>query len=193
MKYKKFDYLFFIIVVLLLMLLGASVRAQTGADSELRSSGGTFVLTKSVIAGGGKEKHLAPFNENGTSGQAAAGIRSSGGNFSLYSGFWTPESFAPTAATAVAGGRILTADGRGIRGVIVTILFPGGEMQRAISSNYGYYRFAEIPAGETYVFTVSAKRHTFSQPSQARQIQEDTQDIDFTADAPEPLSNSPLR
>src|SRR5687768_978823 len=85
-------------------------RAQTkDARAEIVASGGAFTLEKVVAAGGGTKKDAAPFNENGTTGQAAAGIRSTGGGFALYSGFWTPDSLAPTAASAVVGGRVLTA------------------------------------------------------------------------------------
>jgi hypothetical protein len=77
----------------------------------------------------------------------------------------------------------MTSTEKGIRNVIVTITFPTGEQRTAISGAFGYYRFAEIPAGETYIFTVSAKRYTFTQPTQIRNILEDTQDIDFIGSA----------
>ena len=87
----------------------------------------------------------------------------------------------PTAATAVVGGQIKTADGRGIRNVLVTITHPNGQTQAARSGSFGYYRFAEIPVGETYVISVTAKKYIFSQPTQIRTVQEDVQDIDFIA------------
>jgi hypothetical protein len=183
MKYKNlqlFDLIFFVVIVLLVLLFALSARAQT---NELQASGGSFILEKQVVAGGGNQMQQSSMNQSGTAGQAIAGYKSSGGNFSLYAGFWTPENLAPTAANVVVGGQVKTADGRGIRNVLVTITFPSGQTRTAISSSFGYYRFAEIPAGEIYVFSVAAKRYTFAQPSQARQISDDTQDIDFVADA----------
>jgi hypothetical protein len=183
MKYKNlplFDLIFFVVIVLVVLLFALSARAQT---SEFQASGGSFTLEKQVVAGGGSQMQQSPLNQSGTAGQAVAGYKSSGGGFALYSGFWTPEDFAPTAASVVVGGRVKTADGRGIKNVLVTIMFPGGQTRAALSSAFGYYRFADIPAGETYIFSVAAKRYTFAQASQAREISEDTQDIDFVADA----------
>jgi hypothetical protein len=183
MKYKKlqlFDLMFFAVVVLAILLFTLSVRAQT---AELQSSGGSFALEKQVVAGGGSRMQQSSLNQSGTAGQSVAGYKSSGGNFSLYSGFWTPEDFAPTAASVVVGGQVKTADDRGIKNVPVTITFPNGQTRTALSNSFGYYRFADIPAGEVYLFSVAAKRFTFAQSSQARQISDDTQDIDFVADA----------
>lgn len=181
MKYKNlqlFDLIFFGVIVLVILLFALSLRAQT---SEIQSSGGAFTLEKQVVAGGGNQVQQSSLNLTGTAGQAIAGYKSSGGNFSLYSGFWTPENFAPTAANVVVGGQVKTADGRGIKNVRVTITFPDGQTRAALSGSFGYYRFAEIPAGETYIFSVAAKRFAFVQASQVRQISDDTQDIDFTA------------
>jgi hypothetical protein len=183
MKHKNlqlFDLIFFAVIVVVVLLFALSVRAQT---NEIQSSGGSFTLEKQVVAGGGNQMQQAAMQQSGTAGQTIAGYKSSGGNFSLYSGFWTPESFAPTAANVVVGGQVKTADGRGIKNVSVTITFPSGQTRTALSGSFGYYRFADIPAGEIYVFSVAAKRFTFAQPSQARQISDDTQDIDFVADA----------
>lgn len=165
------------------------VRAQeikeTGKAPEIVASGGQFILEKTVIAGGGTRKETLPVSENGTTGQAVAGVRSSGGNFSLYSGFWTPENFTPTAASAVVGGRVLTSTGAGIRNVQIMIAFPSGEIRTAVSTTLGYYRFTDIPVGGTYVITVAAKKYTFAESSQVRQVAGDLQDVDFIADAVE--------
>lgn len=179
MKQDKFDYLFYIIIVTLLLIFAVSVRAQTIEPSEIQSSGGTFALAKTVVAGGGQAVQNASINAHGTSGQTVAGVSSIGGNFTLYSGFWTPETLAPTAANVAAGGRVTTATGKGIRNVQVTITFPNGETRATVSGASGYYRFTDVPAGETYVFSVSAKRYTFVNNVQIRNISENTEDIDF--------------
>lgn len=165
-----------------------AARAQTAATPkqetapEIVATGGAFALEKTVTAGGGGGKAAAAFSENGTTGQSSAGVRSTGGQFSLYAGFWTPDNFIPTAASAVVGGRVLTPSGAGIRNVQITIAFPSGELRTTTSSAFGYYRFAEIPVGAVYVITVSARKYTFSQPSQIRQVMDDLQDVDFVAD-----------
>jgi len=176
MKYQKFDLVFYVLVfALLLVLAAAAAHGQT-------SSGGAYTMTKTVVAGGGGDLQQNQTKTGNTVGQAVAGKQSSGGNFTLYTGFWTPDNFAPTAATAVVGGRIKTSDGRGIRNVSVTIIFPTGQTQTVLSSTFGYYHFTGIPVGGTYVISVAAKKYSFSQPMQILSVQEDLQDIDFTAE-----------
>src|SRR5881396_3498142 len=66
----------------------------------LSQSGGTFVMQRSVIAGGGDRSTGGAFIVNGTIGQHLAGTQSTGGTFDLRSGFWgaggalTPRSTA---------------------------------------------------------------------------------------------------
>ena len=64
----------------------------------------------------------------------------------------------------------------------VTLTGTNGESRTVLSGSFGYYRFAEVPAGETYIFSVFAKRYTFAQNTQVRSIMEDTDDINFVAD-----------
>jgi len=45
-----------------------------------------------------------------------------------------------------------------------------GETQTAISASFGYFKFTEVATGETYIFTVRAKRYTFAQNSLIRNI-----------------------
>lgn len=89
---------------------------------------------------------------------------------------------APTAASVTVGGRVLNASGRGINRARVTMTDSNGETRSALTNPFGYYRFTDVPAGETYVFSVSAKRYSFSQASQVRSIVEETDDINFVAD-----------
>lgn len=86
-----------------------------------------------------------------------------------------------SAARIPVGGRVLTANGAGIRNVAVTITLPGGETRTTLSGASGHYRFEEIPVGGTYILTVSAKRFNFSDATQIKQISEDTNNIDFIA------------
>jgi hypothetical protein len=88
----------------------------------------------------------------------------------------------PTAARVLVGGRVLTAKGLGIRNVQVSITDSQGNTRTVVSSSFGYYQFAEVPVGETYVISVTAKKYIFSQPVQITSILEDTSDIDFIAE-----------
>lgn len=89
---------------------------------------------------------------------------------------------APTAASVLVGGRITTAKGRGILKVRVTVVGSNGETRTTLSNPFGYYHFADVPAGETYVFSVSHKRYTFNQSAQVLTIVEETNEVNFVAD-----------
>jgi len=65
----------------------------------------------------------------------------------------------------------------------VTLTKSNGESQTVLTGAFGYYHFADVPAGETYIFSVFAKRYTFAQNTQIRSVMEDTDDISFVADA----------
>jgi hypothetical protein len=88
---------------------------------------------------------------------------------------------APTAASVTVSGRVITAQGRGIRSVIVIMTDSNGNTRTATSSSSGYYRFTDVPAGETYIFTARGKRFSFRQNSQVLSVMEDTDDINFVA------------
>ena len=56
--------------------------------AALSQSGGNFTMNKSVIAGGGGHASGGSFVVDRTIGQSVAGTTSTGGSFSLGSGFW---------------------------------------------------------------------------------------------------------
>lgn len=85
----------------------------------------------------------------------------------------------PTAASVTIGGRVTTADGRGIRNVVITITDSSGAIRTAMTTSFGYYRFDDVQAGETYIVTARGKRFTFSQPSQVLNVNDDSTDINF--------------
>jgi hypothetical protein len=89
---------------------------------------------------------------------------------------------APTAGEVVASGRVFTANGKGIQNVKITVILPSGETRTTVSGAGGFYQFADLPAGETYIFSVSAKHYTFAQNTQIRSVTEDVADVDFIAD-----------
>lgn len=158
---------------LILLLFIANAVAQ---------SGGQFNIEKSVIAAGGSQQTSGgQFTVTGTTGQQAAGERLNNSPFLQMTGFWTPEQFAPTAAATVVSGLVQTADGYGIRNVIILMTNASGETHRAITSAFGYFMFKDVPVGEIYIFSVSAKRYRFSEPTQVRMILEETSDMVFVA------------
>ena len=87
----------------------------------------------------------------------------------------------PTATTVSVGGRVLTAQGRGIRNVVITMTDSQGNVRTATSTSFGYYQFDAVAAGETYIFTARGKRFTFARDTIVRSITEDTNSINFVA------------
>lgn len=162
----------FLSCAMILLLLTVNVIAQ---------SGGQFTIEKSVIATGGQQSAGGQFAVAGTTGQQAAGERLNNSPFLQTTGFWTPDQFAPTSAGVIVSGRIQTADGRGIRNVIVSMTNTNGETRTVITSAFGYFIFTDVPVGETYIFSVSAKRYRFSEPTQVRAILEETGEMIFVA------------
>lgn len=86
-----------------------------------------------------------------------------------------------TAANSSIMGRALTADGRGIRNAIVSITLPNGEIRTTATGSLGYYVFADLPVGQTYLLTISAKRYRFGEPSRFITLDDDVTGVDFVA------------
>lgn len=154
------------------LLMSFEAPAQTG---------GQFAITQSVVAGGGANSAGGNLNVIGTNAQPNAGVNSGGGQFSVTGGFW--QAFlAPTAAQVSVSGRVTTANGFGIANVIVSMTDQAGVSATAVSNTFGNFSFAEVPAGEIYVFTVHSRRYQFSNPTQVLSVTDNVSDLTFIAD-----------
>lgn len=156
------------------LILISIARAQTGGD---------FTITQSVVAAGGnRQSNGGTFSVDGTIGQSLAETNpSSGGIFSLRSGFWLPQ-FAPTAAGASLSGRVKIegASGKGIRGAQLTLTNAAtGEIFTARSGVFGAYRFEDVRVGQTYILTVSARRFSFVQNTRFITLLDELSGVDF--------------
>lgn len=93
------------------------------------------------------------------------------------------EAVPPTAANASISGRVTTADGRGITNV--WIIIGGGSLSQprtVRTSSFGYYRVEDLPAGETYILEIRAKRYSFTNPTRIISLTEDASEQNFIAD-----------
>ncbi|HLM62294.1 MAG TPA: choice-of-anchor Q domain-containing protein, partial [Pyrinomonadaceae bacterium] len=95
---------------------------------------------------------------------------------------------SPTAAAVSVGGRVLTSGGRGIAGAAVTITDATGNTRTTHTNFFGYYSFQDVAVGETYIFSVKAKRVFFSQPIQIRSVFEEIGDLNFIGDSPQTIN-----
>lgn len=86
---------------------------------------------------------------------------------------------SPTAANVSISGRVTDANGRAISRVRVTITDTNGNIRSSATNQFGYYRFADLPSGETYVIQAAHKVYTFA--PQIISVTEDISDVDLTA------------
>ena len=96
---------------------------------------------------------------------------------------WTGAGpLAPTAADVSLSGRVTTADGRGVTNAVIVLT--GNSLPQPMmvkTGSFGYYRFENLEAGETYVVTVNSKRFIFSVPSRVVSVPDNVSNIDFVA------------
>lgn len=89
------------------------------------------------------------------------------------------ETAGPTAATVSASGRVVKAKGAGgISNASVTIFNATTGAEQTVRTNaFGYFSFAELPAGNLYIFSVRHKRYRFE--PQVLQMLESHDDLIF--------------
>ena len=85
--------------------------------------------------------------------------------------------FTVSSAGVAVSGRVLTPDGRGLRNAEVSITDSNGSKRTATTSSFGYYRFDDVEAGETYVIGVTSRRYRFA--SRLVQVADPLTDVDF--------------
>lgn len=64
---------------------------------------------------------------------------------------------APTSAGVRIGGRVSDPSGRGIEGLLVTILNAEGVGVVSRTNSFGFFMFDEVPAGQTYILSIASK------------------------------------
>ena len=94
---------------------------------------------------------------------------------------WTLSELAPTAAIVTVAGKVLTSNGKGIFGARVSMTDENGNVRNAMTNFFGYYRFTETPAGQTYILSVRSKRYQFNSPTQVLFVGEDLTGVNFIA------------
>ena len=91
------------------------------------------------------------------------------------------STFAPTAANVSVSGRVLTAKGKGLSKVLVTITDNNGNSRTATTNSFGNYNFSEIAAGQDYVISATHRKYSFEVPTQVLQVNESLTNVNFTA------------
>lgn len=152
------------------------------ADSSNHGEGENYLGSASVTTNAaGSASFFVAFPQNTPIGQfITATATDPAGNTSEFSE--ARPILAPTAASASISGRIKTSDGRGIsKARLVLANASTGEVSHAVSSSFGYYRFNDLPVGETYILTISSKRFSFKPNTRVIALLDELTDEDFEA------------
>jgi hypothetical protein len=88
-----------------------------------------------------------------------------------------------TASNVEVGGRILSAEGRGVGRAVVTITDAQGTVLTTTTGRGGFYRFT-VPAGGSYSISVTQRRFRFT--PKVIQLSDNLTDLDFVGDVVEP-------
>ncbi|MBK6750325.1 MAG: carboxypeptidase regulatory-like domain-containing protein [Pyrinomonadaceae bacterium] len=87
----------------------------------------------------------------------------------------------PSAAGAYVSGRVSLAAGNGIRNVQVALIEADGTVHLTKTGSFGYYRFEDIPAGQTVLVSLTSKSYTFSPSTRIVSLNEDLADFDWVS------------
>lgn len=90
-----------------------------------------------------------------------------------------PNPFNVTAANASLQGRVVTASGRGVGMVTVTLAGSTGSPRSALTNPFGYFTFEGVETGQTYFVSAQSKQYQFTQPTQTITVQDDLTGIVF--------------
>ncbi|HJS51446.1 MAG TPA: carboxypeptidase regulatory-like domain-containing protein, partial [Pyrinomonadaceae bacterium] len=88
----------------------------------------------------------------------------------------------PTAADASITGRVVSASGRGIANVVVTVTdMNGNRVGSATTNPFGFYAVSDLPVGNSYVVTLISRRFIFEPSSQVVTLDNDLDGLNFSA------------
>src|SRR5213078_1648077 len=164
----------------LIILCGLLTMINVGAFSQ--SSGGSFKIANSVVAGGGcgpngsggcsPSSGSGNLSLHGTVAEPGAADHSDQRPYSSRSGFWyTGLENAPTAASGSVGGRIVDSNGNPVAGA--SIRLSGTQNRLTTSDAQGNYHFNNVETNGFYTvtpwranFVLSPSQLSFSQVGQ---------------------------
>lgn len=146
------------------------------------STGGPYGMEQSVTASGGGASNGTIYKLEGTPGQPASGVTSTGGRYGSRGGFWQPMPLTPSAAGVTISGRVLTAEGRGLRGAIIRLTGNDTARPRMVATGVnGTFSFTDVEPGHTYIISVTSRRFGFANPTQVITVNDNIADIVFQA------------
>ena len=147
--------------------LGLTTKDQTSQLGDDDSSDSDALMKVNPV---GSPAGVFPVIELTTGGPGA-------NNHTYDAGFY----IGPSASGVSVSGRIMLAEGNGIRNVQVALVEADGTVHTTKSTAFGYYRFDDITAGQTVFVSIAAKRYTFSPSTRVVALNDDLADLDWVA------------
>ena len=89
-------------------------------------------------------------------------------------------ALVPTAAGVEIAGRVYSTDGRAVRNATVTLAGADGSRFAGRTNSFGYYRIENVPSGEVYTATATAKGLSFT--PRIVNVQDSIAEFDFMAE-----------
>ena len=122
-------------------------------------------------------------NSNGSINELPAASRTANSvtvnNVNQFSEWTLANNAGPTGNSVAVSGRVMNLVGRGIAKAQVSLANLNGETQTTTTDKYGYYRFDEIPAGETYSISVRYGSTPFINNPRIIRVFDEVQEVDF--------------
>ena len=97
---------------------------------------------------------------------------------------FTSTELGTTAGEATVAGRVVNPDGRGVKGVTVSITDAAdGTTRYAITNSFGYYSFDQLTVGNYFLLKiVRGKRYTILDGERSFTLQDDLLTVDMLVD-----------
>ncbi len=91
---------------------------------------------------------------------------------------------APTAANVSINGKVTNENGRGISRTIVSLTDINGNIRTATTNPFGYYRFADIEAGQNYTLVANRKGYQFGNNPRVINVSDNIEGENFVGSNP---------
>ena len=98
---------------------------------------------------------------------------------------FTSEELVPTAGSATVSGRVTDVNGRGIKGITLSLFnASNGRIVSAVTNNFGFYVFEGIEISTFYMMKAYGnKRYRFPNDERSFVVNEDLANVDFVAES----------
>jgi hypothetical protein len=132
-----------------------NVTVANNCDYMPKSNATWITITNSTsLSGNGTVTYSVA--QNNTGGNRTGTIMFAGTTATI------KQAGVTTAAGVNVAGRVLTAEGSGVRNAVVSIVDTQGSTRTTLTNAFGYYRFDSVRSGDVYVVRAAARRFTFS-------------------------------